>query len=221
MAQALAETIFDILYLTFVFVAGFLMLLKGPSSLLRKMSLMALILGFGDAFHLIPRLIALWTTGLESHAVILGIGKFITSITMTLFYLILYYVWRQHYGISGRRDLTSTIWLLTGLRIILCIMPQNLWLDVNQPVLYAIVRNIPFCLIGIIIIVLFVKEQLKCEDKTLRWIPLAVALSFIFYIPVVLFSGSFSPIGLLMIPKTLAYVWIIIIFFRLFKKECL
>ena len=38
---------------------------------------------------------------------------------------------------------------------------------------------------------------------------LAIVLSFAFYIPVVLFSGVFPPIGALMIPKTCAYVWIV------------
>ena len=39
--------------------------------------------------------------------------------------------------------------------------------------------------------------------------PLAVALSFGFYVPVVLFSSIVPAVGILMIPKTLAYVWII------------
>lgn len=42
--------------------------------------IMAIILGAGDAFHLIPRAYALLTTGLEANAVALGIGKLITSI---------------------------------------------------------------------------------------------------------------------------------------------
>ena len=53
---------------------------------------MAVILGFGDLFHLIPRSIALLTTGLENHAAALGIGKWITSVTMTVFYVLLYWV---------------------------------------------------------------------------------------------------------------------------------
>lgn len=49
---------------------------------------MSIILGFGDAFHLIPRVIALMTTGFFSdHAASLGFGKFVTSITMTIFFI--------------------------------------------------------------------------------------------------------------------------------------
>ena len=38
---------------------------------------------------------------------------------------------------------------------------------------------------------------------------LAIVLSFGFYIPVVLFADAIPLIGMLMIPKTLAYVWVV------------
>jgi hypothetical protein len=50
---------------------------------------------------------------------------------------------------------------------------------------------------------------------------LAVALSFGFYLPVVLFSGTFPIVGVLMIPKTMAYVWIVLMGWKLYKKEAL
>ena len=54
-----------------------------------------MVLGAGDSFHLVPRALALCTTGLENYTVPLGLGKWITSVTMTVFYVLLYYVWRQ------------------------------------------------------------------------------------------------------------------------------
>ena len=60
----------------------------------RLFGLMAVVLGAGDSFHLVPRALALCTTGLENYAVPLGLGKWITSVTMTVFYVLLYYVWR-------------------------------------------------------------------------------------------------------------------------------
>jgi hypothetical protein len=73
---------------------------------------MAVTLGFGDAFHLIPRIIALLTTGFEDHVVSLGFGKFVTSITMTIFYLILYTLWKKRYSISNVPKLDTTMWTL-------------------------------------------------------------------------------------------------------------
>lgn len=60
---------------------------------------MAVVLGAGDSFHLVPRALALCTTGLENYTVPLGLGKWITSVTMTVFYVLLYYVWRLRYRV--------------------------------------------------------------------------------------------------------------------------
>ncbi len=46
---------------------------------------------------------------------------------------------------------------------------------------------------------------------------LAIALSFGFYIPVVLWGNTVSWVGMLMIPKTLAYVWIVFMGYNEFK----
>ena len=220
MAQALAETIFDALYLTFAVIIGIYLIIKGgKGSLTQKFGIMAIVLGAGDAFHLIPRLIALWTTGLEANAVALGIGKLITSITMTVFYLILYYIWRERYAVQGRKGLTATIWALTIARVALCALPQNEWLSPNQPLLFGILRNIPFAIMGIIIIVLFAIEAKKANDRVFRSMWLAVTLSFLFYIPVVLFADQIPMIGMLMIPKTLAYVWVVVMGLNLYRQS--
>lgn len=221
MAQAIGETIFDILYLGFSLIAGLTMLTKGKSPLVKKTGLMAALLGAGDSFHLVPRSYALWTLGLEANAAALGIGKFITSITMTVFYVILYYVWREYFQIKGQKGLTQAMWILAALRIGFCLLPQNQWLSYHQPLLFGILRNIPFAAIGIIIIVIFAEQVRKTNDRIFRFMPLAVALSFGFYLPVVLFSGTFPIVGALMIPKTMAYVWIVLMGWKLYKKEAL
>lgn len=99
-----AGTLFDIIYLLTVITLGILMIRASKGR--KQYSLygaMAVILGCGDAFHLVPRAIALCTTGLETYTVPLGIGKMVTSITMTLFYVLLYYVWRCRYQIKDKK----------------------------------------------------------------------------------------------------------------------
>ena len=129
MAQAIAETVFDILYLGFALITGLTMLTKGQSRIVKMAGWMTALLGAGDSFHLVPRSYALWTTGMEANAAALGIGKFITSVTMTVFYLILYYIWRERYQIRERKTLTGVMWFLACLRIGLCLLPQNEWLS--------------------------------------------------------------------------------------------
>ncbi|MEG1292482.1 MAG: hypothetical protein RSD28_09320, partial [Lachnospiraceae bacterium] len=43
----------------------------------------------------------------------------------------------------------------------------------------------------------------------LRFMWIAILLSFAFYIPVVLGANKNPKLGMLMLPKTMAYVWII------------
>ncbi|KNF08348.1 putative membrane protein [Gottschalkia purinilytica] len=218
--QAMGETIFDIIYLFTVISMGFIMVKKGKDEKQYKLfGWMAVLLGFGDAFHLVPRSYALLTTGLEANAKALGFGKFVTSITMTIFYIILYHIWQIRYEIKDRRSLTQIVYALGIVRIFLCFLPQNEWFNYNAPVIWGIIRNIPFALIGLIIIYLFFTEAKRNNDVNMRFMWLAIVLSFGFYIPVVLWSDTIPPIGALMIPKTIAYVWVVFMGYKDMKQN--
>lgn len=218
--QAITETGFDIVYLVTVLTLGIRMLREcGGWAQFRLFGAMAVVLGAGDAFHLVPRAVALCTTGLENYTVALGAGKWITSITMTVFYVLLYYVWRLRYAVSGRRGLTALVWVLAALRVGLCMMPQNRWLSADAPLIWGIWRNLPFAALGIVIILLFYRSAREHGDKAFRWMWLTIVLSFAFYIPVVLWADAVPMIGMLMIPKTCAYVWTVVIGWRAMKAE--
>ena len=54
--QAVMETIFDVIYLTTVISLGIIMIRKSRGRMQYKVfGIMAVILGAGDSFHLIPR----------------------------------------------------------------------------------------------------------------------------------------------------------------------
>ena len=202
------ETLFDALYLTTVITLGVRMIrMSGQSRQHRLFGIMAVTLGAGDAFHLVPRALALCTTGLESYTAALGVGKLITSVTMTVFYVLLYYVWRLRYQVRGQKGLTAAVYGLAALRVALCLFPQNRWLDADAPLAWGIYRNIPFALLGLMVIVLFYRSAKAQNDKSFRWMWLTIVLSFAFYIPVVLWADAVPLVGMLMIPKTCAYVW--------------
>lgn len=210
--QAMMETLFDIIYLVTVITIGIKMIRGSRGEMqFRLFGFMAVVLGAGDAFHLVPRAVALCTTGLESYTAALGLGKWITSVTMTIFYVMLYYVWRKRYQVAGRQGLTAAVYGLAGLRILLCMMPQNQWLSADAPLSWGIYRNIPFALLGLVVIVLFYRSAKEHQDREFRWMWLTIVLSFGFYIPVVLWADTIPMIGMLMIPKTCAYVWTVLI----------
>lgn len=213
--QAIFETIFDVVYLITVITLGVLMI-RGSRG--RKQyflyGVMAVTLGCGDAFHLVPRAVALCTTGLENYTAALGFGKLVTSITMTLFYVLLYYIWRARYQISGHMKTTVAVWILALIRIGLCLMPQNAWMSKAAPLSWGVYRNIPFVILGALIVVLFFRSARETYDAPFRFLWLAVVISFACYIPVVLFADTIPPVGMLMIPKTCAYVWAVAIGYK-------
>lgn len=218
--QAIIETLFDVCYLVSVITIGIRMVKSSKNSRQFKLfGWMAIVLGAGDSFHLIPRMIALCTTGLENFTVALGIGKWITSVTMTLFYVLLYYVWRERYEIKGQKNLTIAVYLFAAIRIALCMMPQNNWLSADASRSWGIYRNIPFAVIGLITIVLFYANAKQNNDTAFKWMWMTIVLSFGFYIPVVLWADTIPMIGMLMIPKTCAYVWTVVIGYNAMKKE--
>lgn len=217
--QAIFETLFDIVYLVTVITLGILMIRrsKGRRQYLLY-GIMAVTLGCGDAFHLVPRAVALCTTGLENYTAALGIGKLVTSITMTLFYVLLYYVWRFRYQVTGRKGTTAAVWVLALARIALCLMPENAWTSTNPPLSWGIYRNIPFTILGALIVALFYRSATEKQDRPFRFLWLAVVVSFACYIPVVLFADAVPAVGMLMIPKTCAYVWAVLIGFNAMKR---
>lgn len=75
MMQAIVETVFDAVYLISVITIGILMIRNSKGNRQFTMfGIMAVLLGSGDAFHLVPRVWALCTTGLENYTVQLGLG---------------------------------------------------------------------------------------------------------------------------------------------------
>jgi multisubunit Na+/H+ antiporter MnhB subunit len=218
--QAIMEPIFHVVYLTTVITLGIKMLCKSKDNQYFKLfGAMAVILGFGDSFHLIPRIYALLTTGLENNAPALGFGKLVTSITMIIFYLILYKIWKIRFDVKDSKTLDIIMYVLAGLRIILCLFPQNQWFANNPPVSWGIYRNIPFAIMGIIMIYLLYSYGTKNNDKDYKNLGIAVLLSFGFYAPVVIWASENFLVGMLMIPKTLAYVWVVLIGYKEFKKS--
>ena len=214
--QAIMETIFEIIYLGFALFSGVYILLKKKGNIAYiLLALAILLLGIGDAFHLVPRMIALNSTGLDNYKVELGLGKLVTSITMTFFYVIMYIFLIARYKKNPPMWLHILYGLLFVVRIILVALPQNNWYG-DSPYTWNIYRNIPFVLMGIIFIVM---SFIYCKgDKYFKWMWLLVILSFVFYLITALGATYVPMLGLMMLPKTICYM-VIFIFALLSAKQ--
>ncbi len=209
----IVEALFEIAYLLFAVTLG-IRLIRRPRRQSRLTGLAALTLGCGDAFHLVPRIIAAFAPQAELTAV-LGLGKFVTSVTMTAFYLFLEIYRQRRAGEEGTRRgrvLSGIMFALFLVRCALCFLPHNAWMSAEPPLLWGVIRNVPFVIMGGMTVALW--AQRADRELVYRRMAIAVTLSFLFYLPVVLFAGTTPAVGMLMLPKTLMYVWILLMFRR-------
>ena len=204
------ESTFDVAYLLFAVITGIWIIRKSEDRPGRLMGIAAVVLGCGDAFHLVPRVLN-YFSGSDLTAA-LGIGKFVTSVTMTIFYVIMYHIWLAVYEEEGSKALGSAVYGLSAMRIALCLFPQNGWLVNSGSVTWAILRNIPFVVLGIMIIVMFYRKRKELPVFNKMW--LLITLSFAFYIPVAVGAGLVPILGMLMLPKTVCYILMIVLFVR-------
>ena len=203
--RAIFESGFYYIYLLFIIGLGIYLIIKNNN---RLFGVALAILGFGDAWHLIPRAIGLYTKTLdapgETLAMWLGIGKLVTSITMTIFYVLLYLFIYQRVAKRRNQNLDICVAVLFISRVALCAFPQNEWLTNGNSLLWDALRNIPFILLGALVIYLSFKHFK--EIKFLKWLWLLIILSFGFYLPVVFLAAQYSWVGMLMLPKTMCYM---------------
>ncbi len=201
------EAVFDIGYLCLALTIGVFILTNASKWVQTLAGVMAFVLAFGDMFHLAPRIAAAVTGEEQQLRKAMGLGKLITSLTMTIFYVLLWHIGVSLFPFASVRDWTAVIYALAASRVMLCFSKQNCWYGEEPPVNWAIYRNIPFLLLGIAVGILWGVQAQSAPG--LRWMWLAIMLSFAFYIPVVLFVNMNRKLGMLMLPKTCAYVWIL------------
>lgn len=206
----IAESVFEICYLLFALIAGIVFLVSGgEKSLFVLYGIMTLTLCGGDAFHLVPRVIRAFKGSSPKVQTMLGVGLQVSSITMTIFYVILLYVWKATFeNLSSPVVIDVLVWVSAIARIVICLFPQNNWYDGKGNMKLSMIRNGVFLITGISIMALYIISG-NTNGYGLEHMVDAIALSFVCYIPVTLLSKKIPAIGMLMIPKTCAYIWII------------
>lgn len=205
----IGEAVFCIFYLLFGYIAGAAMLIhSGGIKVNYVLGILTLVLAGGDSFHLVPRILNAFKEKFEKYEFWAGLGLMISSITMTIFYILLYY------GLQILAEPTSdlktfnlmfyVLLCFAGIRMICCLFPQNNWFKKEGNARWGIIRNVPFIFVGILAIY-------GCLVVGQIGMAIAIIISFGCYLPVVFLAKKKPMIGMLMIPKTMAYMWIICI----------
>ena len=216
--MALFESGFNILYLALVWALVVLMTRKMPEvsekdrSTAGLMRIAFILLAAGDTGHVGFRVLGYLLGGIDTQVNILGssmslagLGTLTTSFTVTLFYMILVFVWQKRFN-HGSNGLTSLLLAAGLVRLMLMALPGNDWAAVVPPQPMSIYRNIPLMVQGIGVIGLFLYSGYRQKDRTFQTIGWLICVSFAFYLPVIFFAQQVPMLGLLMIPKTCAYL---------------
>jgi hypothetical protein len=170
------------------------------------------LLAVGDTAHVGLRVAAYargedraFVTWLGQRLSLLGLGELLTAITVTFFYVLALDAWRLRFGKKFGR-LGDLLLGAAGGRLALLTLPLNQWQEAEPAQPWSIYRNVPLLAQGLGLAYLILRDARAAGDRTFRWMGQMILISYAFYTPVILFARRVPQLGLLMIPKTLAYV---------------
>jgi hypothetical protein len=226
------EIIFNISYLVVIWglVIAFLIRRKELAPAQQRLSdwltVAFALLALGDTGHVGFRVWAYALDGLESQVSLLrysvslvGAGALMTAVTVTLFYMLLLEVWRQRFR---RRygGFEYFLLIVAATRLYMLTLSVNEWWRVVPAQPWSTIRNVPLMILGLGVAYLILRDAIASHDTTFKWIGISILISYACYIPVILFVQQAPMLGMLMIPKTLAYLAIgFLAFFDLHKPK--
>lgn len=213
-----AEISFNILYLIVVYWLVVMMIRRrelvaeGQRPLANLFIGAFALLALGDTGHVGFRVWAYAIGGLEQNINLLGrevglvgLGALATSITVTFFYVLVLVIWQKRFG----KPYGWFGWLLfaaAAVRLLIMLSPNNEWNSVVPPQPWSLYRNLPLMVQGLGAAFLILRDARTERDTVFTWVGLMILTSYAFYIPVIFLVQQYPLVGMLMIPKTMAYV---------------
>jgi hypothetical protein len=220
------EVTFNIIYLLTIWALVIAMTRQldevQPSDLgvARRFVLAFTLLAVGDTGHVGFRVWAYTLGDLETRISLfglnlglVGLGALSTAITVTLFYVVMLLIWAARYrkpiGTFGGLLMFSAF-----VRFVIMVFPQNNWNLTVPPQPWSLWRNLPLLFLGLGVAFLILRDAFSAADQAFKWIGGLVIVSYAFYVPVIVYVQQIPVVGMLMIPKTLAYIAIAVIAYR-------
>ena len=222
---------FNILYLITICIMLILMLRAQPNvpakdKPVTKLFIWAFgLLALGDTGHVGFRVWAYALGDLSSTISVfnrelglVGLGALATAYTVTIFYMLVLMIWQRRYN-KPYGWFGALLWAAAVFRLVIMLFPANEWNNTVPPQTWSLIRNVPLIIQGLGVAFLILRDSIKAHDKPFTWVGVMILVSYAFYLPVILLVQRMPLIGMLMIPKTLAYVAIAFIaYFSLFRK---
>lgn len=132
--------------------------------------------------------------------------------------MLAFYIWKLTFlTLKAPFIVEAMIHISAIIRIVECFLPQNDWCGDEGNFKLSMIRNAVFAVTGIGIIILYAMSGNTGSLHMTRMVA-AIIISFGCYLPITLLSKKKPKIGLLMIPKTCAYMWMIVMGLQLLFK---
>jgi hypothetical protein len=144
---------------------------------------------------------------------LVGVGALATAVTVTFFYVLMLEMWRvrfnRRYGRFGYLLLVAA-----AVRLLVMTLPANEWNNVVPTQPWSTYRNLLLMLQGLGVAFLILRDARASNDRAFTWIGVMILVSYVCYIPVIFLVQKVPIIGMLMIPKTIAYVAIALLAYQ-------
>ncbi|MFP4345316.1 MAG: hypothetical protein ACLFU8_11530 [Anaerolineales bacterium] len=170
------------------------------------------LLALGDTGHVGFRALGFLMGNLHQEVELLGmsvslvgLGSLSTAFTLTFFYVTMLLIWHARfekpYGWFG-----VLLFVAGAVRLVLLALPQNQWSRGVRVQPWSLLRNLPLIVQGLGVAYLIMRDALADDDRLFKWVGICILISYGFYLPVVFLLERAPLLGMLMIPKTIAYV---------------
>lgn len=173
-----------------------------------------LLLAIGESFHLVPRILEIFTSGAENYVDMIETGRFIASLSIVLVYILLYWFWKVYNEASTSSKLDIVLVILGMISLSLSVILQS-----SSETIFIFFRNLPMLVIGAIVVFHTKKRNSKAEVQPFRFLWLALLLSLLFTIGFELLSIPYPFFIILMMPKTLMHIWLVVMGYIAYKKD--
>ena len=184
------------------------------------------LLALGDTGHVGFRVMAFALGNLDTtfsvfglQLGLVGLGALSTAITVTLFYVLMVVIWHERYK-KPYGWLGIILFAAAIIRLLIMVLPDNMWNNAVPPQPMSLYRNFFLTFLGLGAAYLILRDSTAVKDRAFTWIGAMIVISYALYIPVILLVQLYPLVGMLMIPKTLAYVAVgFIAYFNLFRAS--
>jgi len=175
---------------------------------------MVLLLAIGESFHLVPRIMEIFTSGTDNYTKLIETGRFIASLSIVFVYLLLYWFWKVYNRVSSLNIYNIGLVVLGILSLSLSVIFH----DTSNTIL-VFLRNLPTLVFGALVVLQIKNLNSDTNTQPFKYLWIPVLLALVFTVSFELLSIPYPFFIILMMPKTLMNIWIVVMGYMAYKKD--